>query len=84
MAFNTTSSIPFGWVNLRRGVLENETRSTCTACAGTLVLELSLLSFVSGDAVYFVASHRALLRLWTLRDSVTNLVGNSLDGGTLR
>ena len=84
VAFNTTSSIPFGWVNLRRGVLENETRSTCTACAGTLVLELSLLSFVSGDAVYFVASHRALLRLWTLRDSVTNLVGNSLDGGTLR
>ena len=43
-AFDTASKIPLAWVNLRTGVPPNEVRHTCTAGAGTLLLEFTLLS----------------------------------------
>uniref|UniRef100_A0A8C5H139 alpha-1,2-Mannosidase n=1 Tax=Gouania willdenowi TaxID=441366 RepID=A0A8C5H139_GOUWI len=49
-AFNTTSGLPYPKVNLRYGVLNPLSRtgnesSTCTACAGTMILEFAALTF---------------------------------------
>ena len=48
-ALQTESGIPFGSINLRRGVSPTETPVTCTAAAGTLLLEFGLLSRLTGD-----------------------------------
>jgi ER degradation enhancer, mannosidase alpha-like 2 len=47
-ALQTESGIPFGSINLRRGVSPTETPVTCTAAAGTLLLEFGLLSRLTG------------------------------------
>ena len=49
-ALQTESGIPFGSINLRRGVSATETPVTCTAAAGTLLLEFGLLSRLTGTA----------------------------------
>jgi hypothetical protein len=50
-AFDSKTGIPYSRVNLRHGLdkvaLLNQ--ATCTACAGTLLLEFSALSRYSGD-----------------------------------
>jgi hypothetical protein len=51
-AFNTRTGIPYQRVNLISGVEKNEVKFTCTACAGTLVLEFGLLSRLVGDSKY--------------------------------
>lgn len=35
-----------------QGVVAGETRVTCTACAGTLLLEFGLLSRLTGKPIY--------------------------------
>lgn len=40
--------------------LENETRVTCTACAGTLLLEFGTLSRLTGNGTYAELASRAL------------------------
>lgn len=52
---NTKTGIPFPRVNLRSGVLSYETHNTCTAGAGTLVLEFGVLSLLTGDDRYEVS-----------------------------
>ena len=49
-AFDTPSGIPLRWVNMAKGGEEGETRATCTACAGTLLLEFGLLSQLTGES----------------------------------
>eukprot|EP01083_Nonionella_stella_P183906 665769_1 len=83
-AFSTSNSIPFAWINLRHGVLSGETRDTCTAGVGTLLLEMSLLSYFTRNSSYFIGAHRALLSLWRMRSVHNNLLGNSFCGRTLR
>ena len=39
-----------------QGVVENNV--TCTACAGTLLLEFGLLSSLTGDPIYMDLAHR--------------------------
>uniref|UniRef100_A0AAY5L9Z6 alpha-1,2-Mannosidase n=1 Tax=Esox lucius TaxID=8010 RepID=A0AAY5L9Z6_ESOLU len=56
-AFNTTSGLPYPRVNLRYGVLNPLSRTgtesdTCTACAGTMILEFAALSRLSGESVF--------------------------------
>ena len=58
-ALQTDSGIPFGSINLRRGVASTETPVTCTAAAGTLLLEFGLLSRLSGDPAFEAAAHAA-------------------------
>ena len=48
-ALHTPSGIPYGSINLRHGVAHNESTVTCTAAAGTLVLEFGALSRLTGD-----------------------------------
>lgn len=51
-AFHTPTGLPIHRVNLMYGVPKEETRETCTAAAGTLVLEMGLLSRLTGDHRY--------------------------------
>ncbi|GLD73465.1 ER degradation-enhancing alpha-mannosidase-like protein 3 isoform X1, partial [Lates japonicus] len=56
-AFNTSSGLPYPRVNLKYGVRGPETRTgtetdTCTACAGTIILEFAALSRFTGDPVF--------------------------------
>eukprot|EP01125_Pyxidicula_operculata_P021232 TRINITY_DN80_c0_g1_i6.p1 TRINITY_DN80_c0_g1~~TRINITY_DN80_c0_g1_i6.p1 ORF type:complete len:563 (-),score=78.30 TRINITY_DN80_c0_g1_i6:1510-3198(-) len=80
-AFNTNTKIPFARVNLRHGVPKDETTLTCTACAGTLVLEFGLLSRLVGDDKYRIAAEGAVNALWERRSSL-GLFGNLIDTST--
>lgn len=51
-AFDTTTGMPYGTVNLQNGVPHNETTITCTAGVGTFILEFSTLSLLTGDPIY--------------------------------
>lgn len=43
-AFNSSTGMPYGTVNLRYGVPQDETPVTCTAGVGTFILEFGVLS----------------------------------------
>jgi hypothetical protein len=47
-AFDTPSGLPSLWVNLAKGQNPADTNVTCTACAGTLLLEFGVLSALTG------------------------------------
>ncbi|KAL5034787.1 hypothetical protein RTP6_002580 [Batrachochytrium dendrobatidis] len=76
--FKTPTGIPYSRVNLKKGVLPTITNETCTAGAGTLVLEFGILSRLTGDPKYEIAARHALEALWERRSKI-NLVGNNLN-----
>ncbi|KAG1973583.1 ER degradation-enhancing alpha-mannosidase-like protein 3 isoform X2 [Pimephales promelas] len=83
-AFNTSSGLPFPRVNLRHGVRGPETRTgtetdTCTACAGTIILEFAALSRFTGDPTFEAHARRALDFLWEKRQRNSNLVGTTIN-----
>ena len=47
-----------------QGVLPEEARVTCTACAGTLLLEFGTLSRLTGNPVYEARARHATLRVF--------------------
>jgi mannosidase alpha-like ER degradation enhancer 1 len=49
-AFNTRSGVPLAWVNLLKGEIRRDVRHTCTAGAGTLLLEFATLSRLTVSA----------------------------------
>ena len=58
-AFNTLTGIPYGRVNLKHGVRDDLSQlagHTCTACAGTMILEMAALSRLTGDPIFEVKS----------------------------
>ena len=59
-AFNTSTGLPVHRVHLQRGVLPSEPTETCTAAAGTLVLEFGLLSRLTNEPVFERLARRAL------------------------
>ena len=59
-AFNTTTGMPYGSVNLRYGVNKGETPVTCTAGVGTFIVEFGALSRLTGDQRFENAALRAL------------------------
>ena len=68
-AFDTPSGLPTLFVNLRTGRLASDTAPSCTACAGTLLLEFGLLSNLTGNPVYMKhAHHCAKVRLHSCLD----------------
>ncbi|KAJ3374892.1 ER degradation-enhancing alpha-mannosidase-like protein 1 [Allomyces arbusculus] len=77
-AFNTRTGIPYGTVNLRYGVPPAETPIVCTACAGSLLLEMGTLSHLTRDPRYYNAAKRALVEVWNRR-SYLDLLGNHVD-----
>ncbi|KAL6175610.1 hypothetical protein ACLB2K_052249 [Fragaria x ananassa] len=80
-AFNTPTGLPYAWINLKYGVLENETTETSTSGCGSLILEMGALSRLTRDPKYESAALRALRKLWSMRSSL-NLLGTTLDVST--
>ncbi|CAL8321187.1 unnamed protein product [Lota lota] len=83
-AFNTTSGLPYPRVNLRYGVVSPLSRTgtesdTCTACAGTMILEFAALSRLSGEAVFEEHARKALDVLWEKRQRGSDLVGTVIN-----
>lgn len=78
-AFDTNTGIPFGYVNLRNGVLKNETTITSVAGGGTHLLEFTLLSLLTGDKRYAEAAHKAAVSFFHYRNSQTGLLGNHIN-----
>ncbi|KAB2013859.1 hypothetical protein ES319_D09G185600v1 [Gossypium barbadense] len=77
-AFDTPTGLPYAWVNLKYGVMEDETPETSTSGCGSLILEMGALSRLTGDPRYESAALRALRKLWSMRSSL-NLLGTTLD-----
>nr|AWA44947.1 alpha-1,2-Mannosidase [Saccharum officinarum] len=77
-AFETPTGLPYAWINLKYGVMENERTETSTSGCGSLILEMGVLSRLTGDSRYEAAALRALRKLWSMRSSL-NLVGTTLD-----
>lgn len=81
-AFNTSTGIPHGRINLRYGMKDEKlrkSRETCTACAGTILLEFAALSRLSGDPIFEMRAHTAMDALWKLRHRSTDLMGTVLN-----
>merc|ERR1719221_1264811 len=67
-AFDATETgIPLPRVNLKHGVPDDGRTTTCTAGAGSLLLEFSLLSRLVGDPVYELVARRAARSLYSRR-----------------
>lgn len=81
-AFNTTTGIPHARVNLRHGMKSEElrmSRETCTACAGTMLLEFAALSRLSGEPVFEAKAHAAMDALWKIRHRGSDLMGTVMN-----
>jgi mannosidase alpha-like ER degradation enhancer 3 len=81
-AFNTTTGIPYSRVNLRYGIKKDQLhyfQETCTACAGSMILELAALSRLTGIPIFEEKAHRSMDSLWSLRHRSSNLMGTVLN-----
>lgn len=79
-AFNTTTGVPYPKVNLKHGLGKGRTeRDTCTACAGTMLLEFSALSRLCGDPIFEEKARSVMQTLWSKRQRTSNLVGTVLN-----
>lgn len=81
-AFNTSTGIPHARVNLKYGMKSEglrHSRETCTACAGTILLEFAALSRLSGEPVFEVKAHAAMDALWKIRNRSSDLMGTVLN-----
>uniref|UniRef100_A0A8C1WCE7 alpha-1,2-Mannosidase n=1 Tax=Cyprinus carpio TaxID=7962 RepID=A0A8C1WCE7_CYPCA len=73
---NTSTGIPYPRVNLKRGVPPDSINETCTAGAGSLLVEFGILSRLIGDSTFEWVARRAVKALWNLRSNETGLLGN--------
>ncbi|THH12390.1 hypothetical protein EW145_g47 [Phellinidium pouzarii] len=80
-AFATPTGIPFARLNLRHGVPYGESHDTCTAGAGSLILEFGTLSRLTGDDRFEEVAYKAFFALWN-RKSDIGLVGNTINAWT--
>ncbi|CAG9563267.1 unnamed protein product [Danaus chrysippus] len=77
-AFDTTTGMPYGTINLRSGVPPGETSITCTAGVGTFIVEFGTLSRLTGDPLYEEVAYNALKALYHHKSPI-GLVGNHID-----
>ncbi|KAH0840021.1 glycoside hydrolase [Lanmaoa asiatica] len=77
-AFATPTGLPYARLNLRHGVQRGESLDTCTAGAGSLILEFATLSRLTGDERFEKAAYKAFFALWN-RKSDLGLVANSIN-----
>ncbi|KAJ4792438.1 hypothetical protein LUZ62_043684 [Rhynchospora pubera] len=73
-AFDTPTGIPFGSVNLRHGVDENESKITSTAGGGTLTLEFGVLGRLTNNTIFERVTKNAVRGIWARRSKI-DLVG---------
>lgn len=77
-AFNTTTGLPHPRINLRYGMNSpkiQSVRETCSACAGTMILEFGALSRLTANPSYEVAARKAMDYLWRNRNRSSDLIG---------
>ncbi|GAB4316304.1 MAG: hypothetical protein Kow00127_07660 [Bacteroidales bacterium] len=79
-AFDTPTGIPRYWVNLKNGTSHGDTVNV--AEAGTYTLEMGVLSYYTGNPVYYQAARKATLALFNRRDPGTGLIGDIIDVNT--
>lgn len=60
-----------------QGQIPGDVRSTCVACAGTLLLEFGVLTRLTGNATYEAKARHAVETIYAMR-STRGLVGNTL------
>ncbi|KAJ0179478.1 hypothetical protein K1T71_005190 [Dendrolimus kikuchii] len=77
-AFDTTTGMPYGTINLRSGVPPGETSVTCTAGVGTFIIEFGTLSRLTGDPLYEEVAYNALKALYHHKSPI-GLLGNHID-----
>ncbi|XP_033120342.1 ER degradation-enhancing alpha-mannosidase-like protein 1 [Anneissia japonica] len=75
----TGTGLPHPRVNLRFGIPINGSFETCTAGAGSLLLEFGTLSRLLDDPVYERAARNAVEILWSHRSENTGLLGNVIN-----
>ncbi|PSN33488.1 hypothetical protein C0J52_15395 [Blattella germanica] len=71
-----------GYINLRYGLKSSKlesSRETCTACAGTMILEMAALSRLTGEPIFEEKAHRAMDELWKIRHRSSDLMGTVLN-----
>lgn len=77
-AFDTPSGMPYHRINLATGRVDPTSRESCTAAAGTYLLEFGILSRLTGDPVFEAVSRRANGALWARRSEL-GLIGSAID-----
>ncbi|CAG8499935.1 8066_t:CDS:10 [Paraglomus occultum] len=75
---HSKTGIPYPRVNLKYGLPKDEIEETCTAGAGSLILEFGTLSRLTNDTRFENAAKKALYALWNRRTEL-DLVGNVID-----
>ncbi|KAF8639449.1 hypothetical protein AX16_010304 [Volvariella volvacea WC 439] len=80
-AFATPTGLPYARINLRHGLMKGETVETCTAGAGSLILEFATLSRLTGDSRFERAARKAFFGLWNRKSNI-GLVGNQINTWT--
>lgn len=76
-AFNTPTGIPYARIHLQHGVRKMETFETCSAGAGSLLLEFAALSRETGDPSFEEAARKAFYGVWNSKSPIS-LIGNTL------
>ena len=74
VAFDTTTGMPYGTVNLRHGVPVGETSITCTAGVGTFILEFGTLSRLTGDPLFEEVSSIIMNKYLSKYNKILNLL----------
>jgi ER degradation enhancer, mannosidase alpha-like 1 len=81
-AFNSPTGIPYPRINLRSGLVPGETSETCSAGAGSLLLEFGTLSRLTGNPIYEDVARTAFYEVFKRRNTNTDLLGNTIDAET--
>ncbi|KAJ1678841.1 hypothetical protein EV182_003250, partial [Spiromyces aspiralis] len=68
------SATPYSKVNLRHGVPEDSSFSTCSAGAGTLLLEFAALSRLTNETIFEDVARMAMHDIWSERSRI-DLIG---------
>lgn len=69
-------------INLKNGMKSKDlsnSRETCTACAGTMLLEFAALSRLSGEPIFEKKAHAAMDALWKIRHRGSDLMGTVMN-----
>ena len=69
-------------INLKYGLKSDRlelARETCTACAGSTILEMAALSRLTGESIFEEKAHRSMDALWKMRHRGSDLMGTVLD-----
>lgn len=77
-AFQTRTGVPIHKINLRHGIEPGEESRNCPAAGASFLVEMGLLSRLSGDPRYETAAKRAVRAVWDRRSKL-HLIGAMMD-----